>query len=130
VKRFPVSILLAVVGAGILAGVLLALFRPQLFVARPPLRTITLSMKDYAFNGVNPTLYLRPGERVRFVARNDEDTPVRHNFEVPGLGVLPGKELEPGESREATVTVPLSGEFTYQCATHRGMEGKIVVGKP
>jgi plastocyanin len=130
VKRFPVSILLALVAAGVLAGVLLALFRPQLFVGRPPIRTITLSMKDYAFNRNNPTLVLRPGERVMFVVRNDEDTPVRHNFEIPALGVPPGKELEPGESREVTITAPLTGVYTYRCTTHGGMEGTIIIGRP
>jgi len=130
VKRIPVPILFAVVGVGALAGALLALLRPQMFHGQPPIREITISMHDYTFGGSNPTFYLKPGERVRFVVRNDEQSPIRHNFEIPGLGVLPGKEIEPGESREVTITAPLSGEFTYKCATHRGMEGKIVIRSP
>ena len=129
-KRLPVPVLFAVVGAGALAGFLLAVLRPQMFVGEPPVRVITLSMRDYTFGGTNPTLYLKPGERVRFVVRNDEDTPVRHNFEIRELGILPGPEIGPGESREVTITVPLSGEFTYGCTTHRGMEGRIVIRNP
>lgn len=128
-KRLPVTILLVVVGVGVLIGVLLAILRPQMFVGRPPLRTITLSMKNYAFNRVNPTIYLRPGERVKFVVRNDEDpsAPVKHDFEIPALGVGPKPELSPGQIREVTVTAPLEGTFSYGCATHRGMGGKIVI---
>ncbi|HEY7727583.1 MAG TPA: cupredoxin domain-containing protein [Candidatus Eisenbacteria bacterium] len=126
-KRPLARILLVVVGAGMLAGALLTLLRPRTFEGRGPVRTITLSMRDYAFNGTNPTLVLRAGERVRFVVRNDEDSPVRHNFEIPGLGVPPAEDLDPGGIREVTVTAPLSGEYAYGCATHRGMGGKIVI---
>jgi plastocyanin len=130
VKRLPVPALFAVIGVGALTGALLALLRPGMFEGRAPVREITLSMRDYTFGGTNPTLYLKPGERVRFVVRNDEDTPIKHNFEIPGLGVPPGKEIEPGGSREIMVVAPLSGEFTYGCATHRGMEGKIIIRTP
>jgi plastocyanin len=93
----------------------------------PPDRTVALSMKDYTFNGTNPTLACRPGERVRFVITNDEMTPVRHNFRIVGMGVPCERELLPGERREVTVTVPPSGEFAYTCCTHPGMGGKLVV---
>lgn len=129
-KRLPLPLLFAVVGIGALTGALLALLQPRMFHAGAPVREITLSMRDYTFGGTNPTFYLRPGERVRFVVRNDEDTPIKHNFEIPALGVPPGKEIAPGESREVTITAPLSGEFTYGCATHRGMQGKIIIQTP
>jgi len=93
----------------------------------PPDRTVVMSMKGYTFNETNPTLALRPGERVRFVVSNDEDSQVRHNFRIVGMGVPCERDLEPGERREVTVTIPRSGEFAYTCCTHPGMGGKLVV---
>ncbi|HEU5311329.1 MAG TPA: cupredoxin domain-containing protein, partial [Candidatus Eisenbacteria bacterium] len=81
----------------------------------------------YSFNETNPTLAFRPGERVRFVVVNDEDTPVKHNFRIVGMDVPCERELLPGERREVTVTIPRSGEFAYTCCTHPGMGGKLVV---
>ena len=92
-----------------------------------PVRTISLSMKGYAFNGVNPIVTLRAGERVRFVLTNDETTPILHNFQVPGMGISCGDALRPGERREILVTAPGPGTFPYSCCTHRGMGGKVVV---
>src|SRR5512139_2196275 len=121
-RLLPLLLLLAVmaVAAVLAAGVLLP--RP----ARPP-RTVVLRMADYLFNGSNPTLAFRPGERVRFVVRNDEDTQVKHNFGIPGLGIRCGRELEPGESLVVEVTLPRSGEFAYTCCTHAGMGGRLVI---
>ncbi len=93
----------------------------------PPDRTVVMSMKEYTFNGSNPTIGLRPGERVRFLVVNDEDTEVRHNFRIVGMDVPCERELLPGERREVTVTIPRSGEFAYTCCTHPGMGGKLVV---
>jgi plastocyanin len=93
----------------------------------PADRTVTLSMKGYAFNETNPTLAFRPGERIRFVVSNDEATTVRHNFRIVGMDVPCEREFLPGESREVTVTIPRSGEFAYTCCTHPGMGGKLVV---
>jgi plastocyanin len=91
-------------------------------------RTVVLSMRDYTFNGDNPTLSFRAGERVRFVIRNDETSMIRHNFGIPGLGVPCDWELGPGEIRHVTLTLESPGTFEYQCCTHRGMGGKLVVG--
>ena len=92
--------------------------------------TVTLSMKDYTFNGQNPTLRFSPGERVRFVVSNDEDTRVLHNFRIVGLDVPCGPPLLPGERRVVTVTMPRSpGEFVYTCCTHPGMGGKLVIAQ-
>jgi len=97
-------------------------------VMRPsPVRTIHLSMKAYTFNDVNPTITLRAGERVRFLITNDEETPILHNFQVPGLGISCGDALRPGEHREILVTAATPGTFAYACCTHRGMGGKLVV---
>src|SRR5512132_2494264 len=92
-----------------------------------PLRTVVLSMKDYTFNGQNPTLDFKPGERVHFVVTNDEDSRVLHNFRIVGMDVPCGPPMAPGERREVVVTMPRSGEFAYTCCTHPGMGGKLVV---
>jgi plastocyanin len=86
-----------------------------------------MSMKEYAFNGDNPTLPFQPGETVRFVITNDEMTPIKHNFRIVGMDVPCERELNPGETREVVVTIPQSGEFAYTCCTHPGMGGKLVV---
>ena len=120
----PALILLAV--AAVASPLLLARLRaPDL----APERTVTLSMREYAFNGVNPTLEFQPGERVHFIVTNEEESNVLHNFRVVGMNVECGPPLKPGERREVTVTMPKSGEFAYTCCTHPGMGGKMVVAK-
>jgi plastocyanin len=123
VKRLVLPILLAIVVA---AAVALATGRLPVPSGAPP-RTVVLSMRNYAFNDSNPTLTFESGERVRFVVRNDEDSPVRHNFRIEGLAAPGEKDLLPGETREVIVTLPRSGEFAYSCATHSGMGGRLVV---
>lgn len=93
----------------------------------PPDRTVVMSMNGYTFNGTNPTLAFEPGERVRFIVSNEENSQVRHNFRIVGMNVPCERELIPGERREVTVTIPRSGEFAYTCCTHPGMGGKLVV---
>jgi len=125
---------IAWIGAGVALAALLAV----LAVAGPwrdhvpagPPRTVPLSMKGYTFNGQNPTLAFKPGERIHFVVTNDEDTPVLHNFRIVGMDVPCGPPMKPGERRDVVVTVPRSGEFAYTCCTHPGMGGKLVVEGP
>jgi plastocyanin len=122
-KRLLIPLVLVVV----LAGAALAFVGRDRDAASGPVRTVVMSMKEYTFNDTNPTLAFRPGERVRFVVVNDEDTPVKHNFRIVGMDVPCERELLPGERREVTVTIPRSGEFAYTCCTHPGMGGKLVV---
>jgi len=119
-------ILLAVVLAALVLG-LAAILRMRGQEKPAALRTVVLSMRDYTFNGSNPTLSFRVGERVRFVVRNEEATPIRHNFSIPGLNVPCDGELGPGEIKHVTVTLSRPGTFEYLCCTHRGMGGKLVV---
>ena len=91
-------------------------------------RTVSLHMSGYAFNDSNPTLSFRTGERVRFVLTNDETTMIRHNFRIVALDVPCGYELRPREERVVAVTMPdTPAVFPYDCCTHRGMGGVIVV---
>jgi len=120
-RRILFAAVLAALAVTLAVMVRMRAFRP---VAA---RTVILSMRDYTFNGDNPTLSFRAGERVRFVIRNDETTMIRHNFAMPGLGVPCDQELGPGEIRHVTITLRDPGTFEYQCCTHRGMGGKLVV---
>lgn len=116
---------LSVVAAAAAPALLARLHSP----GTAPTRTVELSMREYTFNGTNPTLQFRPGERVRFVVTNEERSNVLHNFRVVGMDVDCGPPMAPGERREVTVTMPKSGEFAYTCCTHPGMGGKMVVLK-
>ncbi len=122
-KRFvlPFLLVLAVAGAVVLATGRLPT------PSGAPSRTVVLSMRNYAYNDSNPTLVFDAGERVRFLLRNDEDTPVKHNFGIEGLGVPCGRDLLPGETREVDVTFRRPGEYAYVCCTHRGMGGRLIV---
>jgi plastocyanin len=91
------------------------------------LQTVELSMRDYTFNGTNPTFRFHVGDHVRFVVRNEEQTPIRHNFAIPSLGIPCGGELGPGEIRHVFLTLKKPGTFEYVCCTHRGMGGTLVV---
>jgi plastocyanin len=125
-KRLSLILVVVAVTAGAIA---LAAVRLRARPAGPP-RTVEMRMYDYTFNGTNPTLEFKPGERVHFVVRNDEDSPVKHNFRIVGLDVPCEREMLPGEVRELTVTLPRSGEFAYTCCTHPGMGGKLVIREP
>jgi plastocyanin len=61
------------------------------------------------------------------VVRNDEETPIRHNFAIPTLGIPCDRELSPGEIRHVFVTLKRPGTYEYVCCTHRGMGGTLIV---
>ena len=122
-KRITLSLVLILA----LAGAAWALAGHEKYTAQGPTRTVSMSMNEYTFNGTNPTLRFKPGERVKFVVTNDENSRVLHNFRIVGMDVPCERELLPGEKREVTVTIPPSGEFAYTCCTHPGMGGKLVV---
>ena len=122
-KRFVLPFLLVLAVA---AAVVLATGRLPA-PSGAPSRTVVLTMRNYAYNDSNPTLTFYAGERVRFVLRNGEDTPVKHSFGIEGLGVPCGRDLLPGETRELIVTFWRPGEYAYVCCTHRGMGGRLIV---
>ena len=101
-------------------------------VTRPEPREITLVARGMAFyleNGdlPNPTITVKPGERVRIVLRNEERG-VRHDFAVPSLRAA----LNPlgwNESGAVTFDAPdVPGLYEYWCRPHMMMmRGTIVV---
>jgi plastocyanin len=116
------SLLVAAVAVGVFV------FQTQRAGRTPArLQTVDLSMRDYTFNGTNPTFRFRVGDRVRFVVRNEEQTPIRHNFAIPTLGIPCATELGPGEIRHVLLTLKKPGTYEYLCCTHRGMGGALIV---
>jgi plastocyanin len=71
-------------------------------------------------SAVNPAIVLQPGERVRFILRNE--TPgIAHDFAVPALNVSIPLVAE-GEQASVTFTVPkTAGRYRYLCRPHAAM---------
>ena len=98
-------------------------------------REVILIAKDMAFvsqvTGAgatpNPTIVLRPGERVRLVLLN-LDAGMRHDLVVDRLGVR-APALAHGETEAIEFTAPAEeSECDYYCSFHsRLMRGRIVV---
>jgi plastocyanin len=62
-----------------------------------------------------------PGARVLVLLRNGGR--VTHNFTLEGTGV--GRDVDPGDLREATVTFPASGSLVFFCRFHRDSSAMI-----
>ena len=92
----------------------------------PELREIVLEARDLAFGGDNPTLEMNPGERVRFVVRNN-DPGVLHSITIPGVDSTI-RHIRFGEEVTFEVTIPQEGNFEYICPQHAPkMMGRIRV---
>jgi len=93
---------------------------------RVAVREIVLEARDVAFGGDNPTLHLTPGERVRFVIRNN-DPGVLHSITIPGVDPTI-RHIPWGEEVSFEVTIPDEGRFEYLCPQHAPkMKGEILV---
>jgi plastocyanin len=123
-KRVSGVILVAVAAAGVVAFLVAAGMRSE---AEPEtIREIVLEARGTSFDGDNPTLVLRPGERVRVVVRND-DPGVEHSIAIPELGIE-RRDVGPGEQVAFEVEAPQHGVIDYVCPQHLPlMKGKIVV---
>jgi plastocyanin len=96
---------------------------------RRPAREIELVARDSRFNGVNPTIEVAPGERLRLVVKND-DPETWHDLVIGGLDGQRTTLLAPGESATLEFTAPASGILKYGCSVHpRFMDGRIVVAR-
>ncbi len=101
-----------------------------------PPREIALVARDMGFafqtdsagGPANPTLRLRPGEKVRLVVHN-LDPGMRHDLAIEGFGVRT-RTLAFGESAAVLISVPRGpGVHVYFCSFHaRLMRGRIEVG--
>jgi plastocyanin len=95
-------------------------------------REVVLVANGMAFGtsgvpGVNPTLRLKAGERVRLVLVN-QDPGMKHDLVSPGIG-LKIAVLDHGERAHQVLTVPREpGTYDYFCAFHAlMMRGRMVV---
>jgi plastocyanin len=96
-----------------------------------PVREIQLVARDMTFyidgqDGPNPTLYARPGERIRITLRNT-DVGMSHDFVIRSWRVntrlLKGKGVDRIE-----FTVPQTrGSHAYSCTPHAEMMGGTIV---
>lgn len=101
-------------------------------VTRPAPREITLVAKGMAFyledgDVPNPTIVVKPGERVRVVL-NNLDRGLQHDFAVPSLDAA----LDPvswNRSDDVVFNAPdKPGSYEYWCRPHMTMmRGRILV---
>ena len=105
---------------------------PFLVTTREREREIRIVALDRRFHlegeaGGNPTLILRPGERVRLVLRNEDDG-MRHDFTIPAWKIAVPAIDGKGE-RTMTFRVPEArGRTAYACTPHPvSMRGMIEV---
>jgi plastocyanin len=111
-----------------------ALVLPLVAERAPAPREIVLVARGMTFvldgspAAVNPALHLSPGERVRFVLRN-ETAGIVHDFAVPAWNVAMDP-VDGGHSGAVTFTVPgQPGTFVYECRPHaQMMRGTLEVG--
>lgn len=119
--------LLAVAAAASLLLLTAALALPW---GRPaaPLREVLLEARGVRFNGENPTLTARVGERLRITVRNSEPGPVPHDLRLVGPGTVTTRLLNPGEEATLTLVLDRPGRYLYACSLHPGlMDGVIEV---
>lgn len=93
-------------------------------------REITIAAQDVRFNGSNPPLELKVGEKVALTVVN-QDGGIVHDFVIAGLGVRTSRHLQPGESQTLEFTPTKAGRLKYSCTLHPGlMDGQIIVRGP
>ena len=78
--------------------------------------TVIVVAKDMKFNQTNPTIYVRPGTKIRLVLRN-EDPGMRHDLVLEALG-LETPIIKEGESAILEFEVEDEGQFEYICSLH------------
>ncbi len=93
-----------------------------------PIREILLEARGIKFNGGNPTLTARVGERLRLTVRNAEPGPVPHDLLLVGPDTVTTRLLQPGEEVTLELLLTRPGRYAYACSLHPGlMDGAIEV---
>lgn len=109
-----------------------------LIAQTPPPREIVVVAKDMAFftgaatrsDGRNPTIRVRPGERVRLTIVND-DAGYEHDFAVPGWSVRTPVLRSAGRASIDFEVPATPGSANYVCSLHAAMmTGTIEVAAP
>ena len=123
IRHWAAAVLLVVIVTAV-AGVL-----ASRATARAEVREIALVARGMAFyaggSGANPTITLRPGERVRFIVRNE--TPgMLHDIAIDALGVAMNP-VAAGETGTLELQVPgTPGRHEYYCRPHAVMMKGVV----
>ena len=109
-----------------------AALAPKLSGLSPEPRAIHLVVKDMTFyvegdKTPNPTLYARPGERLRLILRNTESG-MSHDFTIESWKVHT-RVLKGASEDTVEFTVPETrGSHAYRCTPHAAMmNGTIIV---
>jgi len=94
-------------------------------------REIHLVVRDMTFyvdgaGDANPTLYARPGERVRVILRNT-DVGMSHDFVIRSWSVKTRLLKGKGEDRIEFTVPGTRGAHVYTCSPHAGMMGGTIV---
>jgi len=121
-RRAVLALVVLVVAA--VAGVLVSRL-----TARGDVREIELTARSMAFyapgSGANPTLAVRPGERVRIVVRNETPGMV-HDLAIDAFGVSTPL-LNAGETGALEFTAPReAGRHEYVCRPHSVMMRGVI----
>ena len=113
------------------AGLLLLVAAFALPWGRPaaPIREVVLEargIKFNGFNGENPTLTARVGERLRITVRNAEPGPVPHDLFLVGPDTVTTRLLQPGEEVTLELLLTRPGRYAYACSLHPGMMDGVI----
>ncbi len=124
-RRLVITVLLGILVAGVAWGISAALTTPREIV-------LVASGMTFYFEGdptPNPTLRLRPGEKVRLTLIN-RDRGMRHDLAVTGLGTATGVLAGDGGSQTVRLRAPAQpGVYDYVCRLHvQTMRGVLEVG--
>lgn len=94
--------------------------------AAPPARELVVAAQGTKFNGTNPPIELKVGEKVALTVVNRDAMP--HDLVIAGLGVRTKGYLQPGAQQTLVFVPGKPGVFTYGCTLHPGlMDGQIAV---
>lgn len=88
---------------------------------------ITVGTDDGTELLFDPTEITIPaGARVRLTFVNESTVPHNLTFDGP-ITAATENVVDPGESETIEFTAPESGEYTYVCTLHPGMEGTLTI---
>jgi plastocyanin len=81
----------------------------------------TVTMEGFAFH---PDALTLPSGKVTLTVTNDDST--LHSFTLDDGSV--SVDVQPGATKQVTITVPASGTLGWHCRIHTSMTGTITVG--
>jgi hypothetical protein len=86
--------------------------------------SILLVAQNNAFNGTNPTLFIKENKPTKLIILNKDF--VKHDFISKELGINTAY-LTTEQDFVTAVASHSKGEYTYYCSFHPSMKGKIII---